>query len=142
MTAVQTWRYAPCIVTAGCDQQTASPVKRAFRPDNNSPFAEHLTPDGLLCLCRTHYITFSYNFNRLLFDELSFCTTLLPPPAPIRAGLPHFPCHFSQFIPTFFIKTEIPLNSSTNFRAKSPLPQAESRRFFSSRSFSSAVSVL
>ena len=103
---------------------------RAFRPDNNSPFAEHLTPVSLLCLCRIYYITFSYNFNRLIFDELAFCTRPLPFPARIRPDLRGFHCNFSQGIPAFFIKTEISLNSSTNFRAVFPSVRFCCKRVF------------
>ena len=35
-------------VAAGCDKETA---RTTFRPDDNSPFIEHLTPLCLLCIC-------------------------------------------------------------------------------------------
>lgn len=49
-------QYLPCYysgglltcVAAGCDKETA---RTTFRPDDNSPFIEHLTPLCLLCIC-------------------------------------------------------------------------------------------
>ena len=40
-------------VAAGCDKETA---RTTFRPDDNSPFIEHLTPLCLLCICLAQII--------------------------------------------------------------------------------------
>ena len=47
---------------------------KVFRSDNNSPFAEHLTPVHLLCICQIYYSTLLFYFNRLFFHDLLFCT--------------------------------------------------------------------
>ena len=95
------------VCNSGMRRTDRKPQDEVFRPGNNSPFAEHLTPVCLLCLCQLHYSTVFFDFNRLIFHDLLLFTKHSRSPSPLRRKAAENQGHSIQILHHFFTKPEI-----------------------------------